>query len=179
VRPRRAITLIELLIVVAIIAILSSGLVFSTSQIITRSVRTERTQLLEESLSIALDAITADVAQSTAHGIAPDGALTLTQAAASGERRVDYRLELGNLLRRIGTGDHAIEWVLVGESASGEFADAGDGLKIALTGRFAMPPRVIERRVAAFVAWPEAVGCEPPDSPPPFPKGKGEKVASP
>ncbi len=160
---RRAFTLIELLITIAIFSILSASLAFSASQISLRSAVTRRLLHLESSLAFTLDTVAGDIAQSVAHEI-NDGALLLTLPAMRGDetRTVTHRLDANRAMRRIETGTHAVEVTLTDDLVSGEFQAATNGLRLTLTGGFDVRQRAIRRGVDVFLAWPEATGVRAP-----------------
>lgn len=156
----RAITLIELLISVAIIAILSTGFVFSTTQIVTRSVMVQRLQRLEESLSMTLDVLAADVAQASG-GIAEhpgELVLTLPPGADGSPRTVWYCASGGVLTRRLEQGERSSSLTLVSEGASAEFRAGAEGVAIVVTAQLQMGWCTGARRLEASVTWPRITG---------------------
>lgn len=156
---RRAFTLIELLIVVAIIAILSSGAVFSFTQIVTRSVMAERRFRLDQDLATFAEALAGDVAQAASHETRGAASLRLALAPEPGglPRAIEYRIEPGRLVRTLETGGERAERVLLAEEVTGEITADPDGVSLALTGRFTMGWRTVERRTSLFAAWPGAL----------------------
>jgi prepilin-type N-terminal cleavage/methylation domain-containing protein len=166
--PQRAVTLIELLIVVAMVTIIAAGLAFSASQTLTRARVAERTQHLEQSLAVAVDAISGDLAQAADHSVADSATLALTLAPLPGgeERAVLYRLGESGLTRRLTRGDQVSETHLITEAASGEFTAERSGLRLNLSVGFKAWHREIERRTEIFLAWPEVTGLRPRMNPP-------------
>ena len=155
---RRAMTLIELLIVVAIIAILSGGLVFSSTQIMTRSALLQSTMVIERSLASAVDALSADVAQCTASAISGEAlALTMPPDEVGQVRTVAYSLEGDTLWRRSVGGDLDYDVALAEQVIGGEIEPEEQGVSLRLRAGFRMGWRTVERRVEVFVAWPEGM----------------------
>jgi prepilin-type N-terminal cleavage/methylation domain-containing protein len=157
--PRRAMTLIELLIAIAIIAILSGGLVFSSTQILTRSVLIQGTMQMEQSLANAVDALSGDVAQCTASTISGEALALKMPPDEKGRRRiVVYSLEGSALWRRSVGGDFDYGAALAEQVLDGEIEPEAQGVSLRVTAGFSMGWRTVERRIEVFVAWPEGVG---------------------
>ncbi len=161
--PQRAVTLIELLIVLAMVAIITAGLAFSVTQTLTRARVSERTQHLEQSLALAVDAIAGDLAQAADHAVADGSTLALTLAPLPGgeEWAVLYRLGQSGLTRRLTRGDQVSETRLITEAASGEFTAEPSGLRLNLNVGFRAWHREITRGTEIFLTWPEVTGLRP------------------
>lgn len=156
---RRAMTLIELLIAISIVAILSGGLVFSSTQIMTRSVLIQSTMVVEQSLAATVDALSGDVAQCTAGAISGEAlALTMPPDNEGRGRTVVYSLEGSALWRRSMGGEFDYGAALAEQVLEGEIEPSAQGVSLRLRAGYRMGWRNVERHIEVFVAWPESVG---------------------
>lgn len=153
----RGFTLIEMLIVVAIIAILTAGLVLSFTGLVTRSTVIENQLQTTQDIDNAIDALAGDTATCTSHTLANPTSLTLTSA----DREIHFTIADGTLQRSIVTSDRTVTTTLVTQMASGEFIADESGLHVSLSAGFDRWHRQIRCTREMFFAWPEVVGVMP------------------